>query len=286
MTGLVAVDKPEGLTSRQVSAKIGRILNEKRSGHTGTLDPMASGVLPVMLGRACKLIPFLPDKKAYRAKMRFGIKTDTGDITGSVTDSNDILPAKEDFEKIIPGFTGIITQVPSMYSALKKDGVPLYKLARSGKTVDVPERKVRIDSIKLLSFQKDECEIEVYCGGGTYIRTLCEDMAAAWGALAVMTSLRRIMDCGIGIDQCTSLNDIENGGITPVSEEALFSHLDEIKVPDDGRVYYMNGGSISIDRIDGKCGDGIYRVYSQDGNFLGLGRISGKNLKEVWLKLE
>lgn len=286
MTGLVAVDKPEGLTSRQVSGKIGRIYSEPKSGHSGTLDPLASGVLPVLLGRACKLIPFLPDKKAYVARMRFGIKTDTGDITGNITDKCEKIPTRDEFQQIIRDFTGIITQTPSMYSAIKKDGVPLYKLVRSGKTVDVPERQVRIDSIKILSFDNDECEIEVFCGGGTYIRTLCEDMAKALGSLGVMISLRRIMDCGIGIDLCSSLEDIENKKPNPVSAENLFSHLSAVSVPDDGRAYYMNGGSIDLSRLNGDTADGMHKVYSQTGDFLGLGKIQMGFIKEVWLNLE
>lgn len=289
MIGLVAVDKPKGPTSRQITGKISRLFGIKQAGHTGTLDPMATGVLPVMLGRACKLINFLPDKKAYIATMQFGIKTDSGDITGNIVSENSLIPQKETFEKALPMFVGEITQTPPVFSALKKDGKPLYEYARKGIAVEVPSRTVRIDSIRLIDFADNKATIEVYCGGGTYIRTLCEDIAEKCGALAAMTDLRRIMDCGVPIESCHTVEEIENASDLSeliLSPQEIFSNLNKVILPENGEKYYLNGGSISVKRLCGETAAGRVLVYTKGNYFAGLGEIKDDMLSPLWINTE
>jgi len=289
MIGLVAVDKPKGPTSRQITGKVSRLFGTKQAGHTGTLDPMATGVLPVMLGRACKLINFLPDNKAYIATMQFGIKTDSGDITGNVVSENSFAPTKEAFEKVLPLFVGEITQTPPVFSALKKDGKPLYEYARKGIDVEVPSRIVRIDSIKLLDFAENKATIEVYCGGGTYIRTLCEDLAEKCSCIATMTELRRIVDCGVPIEICHAPEEMENAedlSAFLVSVQDIFKGLNKVILPENGEKYYLNGGSIAVNRLGGDVVNGRVLVYTTRNYFAGLGEIKEDMLSPLWINTE
>ncbi len=289
ITGLIAVNKEQGPTSRYVTGKVSRILGTKQAGHTGTLDPLATGVLPVMLGRACKLIQFLPDKKEYIATFRFGFCTDTGDITGAVLEEKAKVPSLEEINSAVGLFSGEIMQKPPMYSALKKNGVPLYEYARKNIQVETAPRKVRIDSIELLSFEGNEAKIKVACGGGTYIRTLCEDIAKECSCLAAMTALERTMDAGIPLSLCVSLNELENNSNPQslvIGPEELFSHLGKVEIEDSGVNYFCNGGVINKERLSCKVGNELFSVYNKKKEFLGLG--AGKNgaLKAVWVNIK
>ncbi len=292
MIGLIAVNKAKGPTSRYVTTKISHLCHVKQAGHAGTLDPMASGVLPVMIGRACKLIQYLPDKKEYIATMQFCIKTDTGDITGKVLEESDVIPSKKELEAACKKFKGEIMQTPPIYSALKKGGVPLYEYARQNIPVDVMPRKVRIDKVELLSAKSNTAKIKVACGGGTYIRTLCEDIAAECGALATMSELERTMDAGISISECSLLENIfevaEKGEIESllVSPERIFAHLDETVIEQSGVRYYRNGGAVNKERLSKYKNNTVYRVYNPKGEFLGLGEAANGTIKAVWVNTD
>ena len=291
MLGLIAVNKANGPTSRFVTTKVSHLCHVKQAGHAGTLDPMASGVLPVMIGRACKLIQYLPDKKEYVAKMQFGLKTDTGDITGKVLEESNVFPTRKEVEAACKKFKGEIMQTPPVYSALKKGGVPLYEYARKNIPVDIMPRKVRIDKVELISLKGNCATVRVACGGGTYIRTLCEDIAAHCSALATMTELQRTMDAGIPIEDCVPLEavfdaaekgELENLIIPP---EKIFSHLEQIVMEESGVKYYLNGGAINKERLSKYKHNTVYRVYSSDGKFLGLGEASNGSVKAVWVNV-
>lgn len=187
MNGILIVNKPKNFTSQDVVSKVKKILNEKKAGHTGTLDPMATGVLPILLGNSTKLSKYLIEhNKVYVAKIKLGQKTDTGDVEGKVIEE---MPVPEisviKVEKILNSFLGKQKQIPPMYSAIKINGKKLYEYARNGETVEVPARDIEIYSIKLLQLKDKEIEFEVSCSKGTYIRTLCEDIAKGLGTVRI-----------------------------------------------------------------------------------------------------
>ena len=254
MQGLLLLDKPQGITSFSAVSAVKRAASEKRVGHTGTLDPMATGVLPVLLGRATALSSLMLDAdKRYVARVRLGVLTDTDDITGEVIEEKSVKLKKGDLENALKHFTGRISQVPPMYSALKKDGVRLYALARAGKTVDIPARDIEVFEIKLLSDIDDnnEFEIETYVSKGTYIRALARDIGEYLGVGATLTSLRRTYASGFCISQCTPLEGLDSDNISQylLNEEAAVSHLREINVTEKQGVRFCNGGQLAFERI-------------------------------------
>ena len=281
MNGFVYVDKPEGITSFVAVAKIRRIFGIKKAGHTGTLDPMATGVLPIALGHATRFIELIPSHdKAYKAKFILGKTTDTLDITGKVTGEYDVTSTKEDVENILADFRGEIEQIPPMYSAIKKDGVRLYDLARQGIEIERESRKVTIYSLNLLSYCEDtaEYEIECECSSGTYIRTLIGDIGDKLGCGATMTSLRRTKANGISIDRCYTFEELEKLKDEGNVENALGSVdslivYDKIKVTAPQAKRFSNGGSLDCERFGGKKEPGLYNVYDPEGEYLGVGEI-------------
>lgn len=248
-----------------------------------------------MLGRAAKLLDYLKSDKKYRAGFKLGIKTDTGDITGNIINRFDCNIKKENILSIIPEFTGTQKQLPPMYSALKRDGVPLYSLARKGIEVERDYRDITIYGLQLLSYDEDEMygEIEVHCTKGTYIRTLCEDIGEKLSCGGVMTSLLRTEAYGFKLSECIKLDVLKeaeaSGNIEKfiISPEKVLYFYPEITVPDDGRKYYINGGFISERRFDRLLEGDIYRIYDSEGLFLGLGKKSGSDgecgIKSIWL---
>ncbi|MEG2634544.1 MAG: tRNA pseudouridine(55) synthase TruB, partial [Oscillospiraceae bacterium] len=211
MNGILIVDKPGGFTSFDVIAKLRGVLNERRIGHGGTLDPMATGVLPVFVGIATRAADLLPnEKKRYTATVRMGIRTDTADVTGRIIEQNDCVATREQLESATRSLTGAISQIPPMYSAIQVDGKRLYDLARQGKTVERQARKIEIYKIEILDFNefKREFTIDVICSKGTYIRTLAEDIASAAGCIAALSALRRTMSSGYGESQAHTLDEI------------------------------------------------------------------------------
>lgn len=211
MNGIVIVDKPEGLSSAQVVARIKTLFGAKKVGHTGTLDPFATGVLICCINQATRLSRFfLKGDKTYQAVLRLGIRTDTQDATGAVTDNQPVdRITAEMIAQAASRFTGTISQVPPAYSALKHAGTPLYKLARRGQAVEKPARSVRIDRLALLDIQLPEVRFAVTCSAGTYIRTLCADMGAALGCGGHLKTLRRTASCGFGLDTARTLERLK-----------------------------------------------------------------------------
>lgn len=210
MNGLILVDKPQGITSFVAVAVIRRAAGEKHCGHTGTLDPMATGLLPVLVGRATKLSSYLLEgDKAYRAEMTFGYATDTLDGTGAVTATGGRIPTEDEIIRVLAGFRGKLRQVPPMYSAIKKNGVALYKLARKGLAVDLPPRDVEIYRNDVVSYRDGVLTLDVECSKGTYIRTLCADIAKALDTCGCMTALRRTATTGFTLDGAIPLEEAE-----------------------------------------------------------------------------
>lgn len=281
MTGFVFLDKDEGMTSFFAASRLRKVFATKKVGHTGTLDPMATGVLPVAVGGATRFIDFIPDSgKAYKARFILGKTTDTLDITGNVIQEKEVNAKREDIEKLIPSFTGEIFQVPPMYSALKKDGVRLYDLARQGIEVEREKRKITVYSLFLTPYENgNEYEIEVSCSKGTYIRTLIDDIGQSLGCGAVMTNLRRTKANGVDIDECITLQKLrelsENGEVESClhSVDRLLPY-DIIKVTDNQANRFSNGGELDTVRLKITPEAGLYKVYSHQGRFLGLGEIT------------
>lgn len=281
MTGFVFLNKDEGITSFFAASRLRRLFSTKKVGHTGTLDPMATGVLPVAVGGATRFIDFIPDSdKAYRARFLLGRTTDTLDITGEVLTENEVNVKRDDIEKILPEFTGEIFQVPPMYSALKKDGVRLYDLARQGIEVEREKRKITIYSLELTSYEgENEFEIDVSCSKGTYIRTLIDDIGRRLGCGAVMTGLIRTRANGVDLADCLSLEEL--GALCEKGEPESSLHTvdsllpyDIIKVTDNQAKRFSNGGELDCARLKITPEEGLYKVYSHGGAFLGLGEIT------------
>lgn len=281
MTGFVFLDKGEGMTSFFAASRLRRIFGIKKIGHTGTLDPMATGVLPIAVGGATRFIDLIPNHdKAYVASFRLGLTTDTLDITGEVLSQSEVKVTKDDVEKVLQNFRGEITQLPPMYSAIKKDGVRLYELARQGIEVEREERQITVYSLELTNCdeEKGEYEIEVECSKGTYIRSLISDIGEALGCGATMTFLRRIKANGVTLDKCYTLSELEEMKEKGKLSDALMSvdsfvSYDKIKVSEAQARRFSNGGELDCNRLKSKKEKGLYCVYSPVGNFLGVGEI-------------
>ncbi|MBQ8001761.1 MAG: tRNA pseudouridine(55) synthase TruB [Ruminococcus sp.] len=285
MNGVVVVNKPQGFTSFDVVAVLRKLCNERKIGHCGTLDPNATGVLPVLLGRAAKAQDILPNHdKTYRAEFILGKVTDTLDIWGQVTAEEKTQVTKEEILSVIPEFTGEIEQIPPMYSAVQVGGKRLYDLARQGIEVERKARKITVYSLKLLSFDEETQSgvLAVSCSKGTYIRTLIDDIAKKFCIGGCMTSLVRESACGFSLDMSYTLDELrtmsEQGEIENalLSTESLFVTYKEVKVSAEQAKRFANGGALSIDRIREKpeMFDGnIYRVKSPADAFMGLAKF-------------
>lgn len=277
MNGFVILNKEVGLTSFKAAAALRRIFSEKKTGHTGTLDPMASGVLPVALGKATRFIDFIPaEDKGYTARFRFGITTDTLDITGNILSEEKVNVTREDILGVLPFFTGKIEQLPPMYSAISKNGVRLYELARKGIEVEREKRTVTIYNIELTDYENDgEFEIKVFCSKGTYIRSLIADIGEKLGTGAVMTALHRTLSNGFSLEQAKTVEEIERLGESAVlGIDFPFMCYPSVTVTDAQARRFSNGGELSSDRLHIKIVFSLYRVYSRNNDFLGLGEIS------------
>lgn len=277
MQGLLLLDKPENKTSYGAVACIKRISGEKRVGHTGTLDPMATGVLPILLGRATALSSYLLDAdKSYTARVKLGIATDSCDITGSVTNTSEVNITNQDLENVLKQFTGKLRQRPPMFSALKKDGVRLYELARRGETVDVPEREIEVFSINLISplDKNNEFEIETHVSKGTYIRSLARDIGETLGCYATLTALRRTATSGFDIKECVPLDNLTPQSLSQylLSEETVVKQFRAVEVTEKQAVRFCNGGQLDITRLKiHDLSDGELIRVKYNNTFLGLG---------------
>ena len=290
MTGIILLDKPKDITSFGAVARVRRICSEKKCGHTGTLDPMATGVLTVMLGGATRFIELLPShNKAYRASFRLGTTTDTLDITGKVLETREVNASAGDVREKIKDFVGEISQLPPMYSAVSVDGQRLYDLARQGIEVERKPRQVTIFSIDILSENKEtnEYEIHVECSSGTYIRTLISDLGEALGCGAVMTELRRTKANGFEIEKAVTLEELEeavnNGRIEDVliPVDKALEEYPVIKVSEAQAKRFRNGGELSLERLKYPRMLGYFRIYDPAGNFIGIGEIGQKDCLEI-----
>lgn len=291
MTGLLLIDKPKGLTSFSAVNRIKKKANEKRVGHTGTLDPMATGVLPVLLGRATALSSLLLEgNKRYIAEIKLGITTDTDDITGTVLAEKEVNVTQEQIKTAINDFLGVIEQKPPMYSAIKKDGIRLYQLARAGKHIEVPTRRVEIFSADVIEGLNEEniLKVEFYVSKGTYIRSLARDLGEVLGCGATLCGLRRTATKQFEIGECVSLDDLteENIGEYVLSEEFVVSHLDEISVTEKQAVRFTNGGQLAFDRLnipsDTFFENQLFRI-KYNNVFLGIGYADLEN-KQIAIK--
>lgn len=284
MTGLICINKDKDITSFGVVAKVRGITREKKAGHTGTLDPMATGVLPVMLGGATRFLDYLPaGDKGYRAGFVLGKITDTLDITGEVVAEYEVNAGEQEVCNALEQFRGSINQLPPMYSAVSVNGQRLYELARQGIEIERESRKVEIKKLELVGYENGEYTIDVVCSKGTYIRTLIDDIGRYLGCGAVMTSLIRTLANGFTLDDCVTLEELQNirdnglpfdGALFDI--ETIFKAYDSVYVSAAQARRFFNGGALAADRIKKKLTDGIYRVYSPDGLFLGLGEMDSK----------
>ena len=272
MNGIVIVDKPQDWTSQDVTARLRRVFNTRRIGHGGTLDPMATGVLPVFVGRATRGVEFFEHaEKIYEATLRLGLSTDTEDITGIVLEERDVAISEADFLGILPRFRGKIQQIPPMYSALKVNGQKLYDLARQGKVVERQPREIEIFELTCLEFAGNTARLRIHCSKGTYIRTLCKDIGRALGCGGCMESLRRVSAGEYTIAEAIPLAELletENpeSYLRPV--DSMFCNHPQITLTAKQETRCRNGNSFSVTQPDG-----TYRVYGQKGDFLALSRV-------------
>ena len=279
--GILLVDKPEGKTSHDVVWKVRKLFGTKKVGHTGTLDPMATGVLVVLLGRAAKACEYVShDEKVYEATLRLGLTTDTEDVTGAVLTTSDRLPSPDEVEAILPDFRGEILQVPPMYSALKINGRKLCDIARAGETVEREARPVTVKSLVCEpTADASDYHMTTRVSGGTYIRTLCADIGAALGCGGVMATLRRTEAGGFPIQDCVTLDQLEEmemderlALLRPVEE--LFSDLAVLSLPDFYRTLCRNGCEIYLKKLGVAFPVGTrLRLCDADGQFFALGEV-------------
>jgi tRNA pseudouridine55 synthase len=278
--GVVLLDKPSGMSSQIAVTSVKRLLHAEKAGHTGTLDPMATGLLPVCLGEATKYSQDLLDAdKAYLAQLRFGIQTDTGDAQGqiiaekSTAEVVDNAMAKTLIDAILPHFIGDIQQVPPMYSALKRDGKPLYEYARSGIEIEREARRITIYSIKLLNVQWPVIDIEVHCSKGTYIRVLAEDMGHALGCGAHLIGLRRTMVGHLSLAQSASLESLQHSAPQILPVDALLQTLPELTVDDIQAKRLEMGQRVPCAvNIATQWANSLFRIYRSQAlpqNFIG-----------------
>lgn len=281
--GVLTVNKPAGMTSHDVVNKIRRLYGTKRVGHAGTLDPLAEGVLVVLVGRAAKACEYISsDSKTYVATMRLGMTTDTEDVTGKRLTSCARIPSSDAVSEACRDFVGNIMQTPPMYSALKINGKKLYELARDGVVVDREPREITVYSIDAepIADSQTDFKLTVKCSGGTYIRTLCADIGARLGCGGAMASLLRTEACGMSIDDAYSLDEIENMNGTErqsilVPTERLFSDAPAVGLPAFFERLFRNGCAISCKKI--KCSLPVgsrVRVCDSNGEFFALGNVA------------
>lgn len=282
MQGILIINKPQGFTSQDVVSKVKKVLNIKKAGHTGTLDPLATGVLPVLLGNYTKLSKYLIEHdKIYRAKVKLGEKRDTGDSEGDTINVQDVDTNKlseENVKKALESFLGKQKQVPPVYSAIKVNGKKLYEYAREGIEVKVEPRDIEIYDIKLLNIDNLEIEFEVKCSKGTYIRSLCEDIATSLGTVGYMSFLQRVLVDKFSIDDSIDFETLEKMKDTIeeklITMEEVFSNLNKLKLTDRKKELFLNGVMLTFN-LD----DGVYNIYDSENIYIGLGIIKNNLLK-------
>ena len=280
--GIIIIDKPRDWTSMDVCAKLRGIFREKRVGHAGTLDPMATGVLPVFIGRATRAVEFASEsEKEYLAEIKLGVVTNTQDTTGEILEKRPVSVTREELEGALAHFRGNILQIPPMYSAIKRDGKKLYELARAGKEVERPPRPVTIHALEAgEQTGPDTYTLRVRCSKGTYVRTLCHDIGQALGCGGTMFSLRRTMAAGFALAQSHPLTEVlehPDPASLLIPVDAYFSGRPELRLRPEAEKKVRNGVSFPLPGTE----DGEYRVYGATGEFLSLSRVERGTLRTI-----
>ena len=279
--GILIIDKPSGWTSMDVCAKIRGILHEKRVGHGGTLDPMATGVLPVFVGQATRAVEFAENsRKEYVAGLRLGQVTNTQDVTGETLETHPVTATRRDVEQALARFLGDIQQIPPMYSAIKINGQKLYDLARKGQEVARKPRSITIYELELLEqVSETDYTFRCVCSKGTYIRTLCHDIGQVLGCGGTLYSLRRTMAAGFTLEQAVTLEEVqEKGEALLLPADSLFAHHPALHLPSSKQEKRVrNGNPVTAPSIP----DGTYRVYGQNGEFLCLSQARDGTLTSM-----
>ncbi|MEX0270641.1 tRNA pseudouridine(55) synthase TruB [Leptolyngbyaceae cyanobacterium UHCC 1019] len=284
MDGFLNLNKPVGFTSHDCVAKLRRLLNTRRIGHAGTLDPLATGVLPIAVGRATRLLQFLRSDKAYRAIIRFGINTTTDDLEGEILNQQPVPHLNlADVKTTLQQFQGTIQQVPPIYSAIQVDGKRLYDLARSGKTADVPARTVDVSDIKIVNWQPGEfpeLEIAIACGGGTYIRAIARDLGTALQTFGTLTNLIRTQSSGFDLENSLTLNQLEEQlqpqTFQPILPDEVLGHLEAIALPPPLAQRWSQGQRIAPYDLPETftTSRAPLRIHTETGAFLGIGQLT------------
>ena len=282
--GILVIDKSAGWTSQDVAAKLRGVFHERRVGHGGTLDPMATGVLPVFIGRATRAAEFLESaEKGYVAGLRLGVVTDTQDTSGTVLETNSVCVTRAQLEAALRQFLGPIEQIPPMYSAIKINGQKLYELARRGQEVARKPRSITIHALELLEGEGADWTIRVRCSKGTYVRTLCHDLGRALGCGGCMSSLRRTRAGSFTLAQAVTMQQVLDfaAGQDPqqllMPVDAVFAAHPPLIVTLGQAAKLKNGAQVK----DWQFQSGTYRVYAEDGEFLLLGRVEGVVLTTI-----
>jgi tRNA pseudouridine55 synthase len=291
MNGFLNLNKPPDFTSHDCVAKARRLLKMKRIGHAGTLDPAATGVLPIALGRATRLLQFLPGDKAYRATIRFGITTATDDLEGEILAQQPAADLTlEQIKRVLPQFLGSIQQVPPSYSAIQVNGQRLYDLARAGKAVDVPVRQVEVHSIAVSAWRSQEfpeLEVEIACGSGTYIRAIARDLGQSVNTGATLATLQRTASSGFSLATSLTFEELETQlqqeAFQPIHPQETVKHLQAIVLPADLAKRWCQGQKLSLDETlqqtipSNTPLDTPLRSHHEDGSFLGIGQCVHKD---------
>jgi tRNA pseudouridine55 synthase len=274
LDGVLLLDKPVGPSSSAVLQAVKRLLEAEKAGHAGTLDPLASGLLPLLFGEATKFAQFgLDSIKEYRAQVRLGVLTDTGDAEGSVLDHKPVNVDAAGVARALARFRGAIEQVPPMYSALKHGGQPLYALARAGQTVQRAARQVTVHELELLEFNGDLLHLRIKCSKGTYVRQLAVDLGAELGTVAHLAALRRTAVAGFRLDHAVTLDDLQAMGEAArkawlLPPDSLLADLPRLELAEEQARRFLNGQSIPLEASEGPC-----RVYQVKGSLLGVGEV-------------
>lgn len=279
MDGIIIINKPSGCTSHDIVSKIRKKLNIKKVGHTGTLDPLATGVLPILLGNATKLSKYLinHDKK-YIATIKLGVKTDTADIEGIVLEKQEVPQISEkQIIEVLDSCIGKQKQIPPMYSAIKVKGKKLYEYARNGENIEVEPRDIEIYNIELIQYKDNNIKFKVACSKGTYIRSLCENIAQKLNTVGTMLELKRTQVGIFKIEEAAELEELLTNGINEenlITTEKLFAKRPKVILNQNQLKSFLNGVKLKTENEDG-----IYRIYAETNNFIGLGEVKNRLLK-------
>ena len=283
MNGIILIDKPQGWTSHDVVGKLRGILHERRIGHSGTLDPLATGLLVVFVGRATRAVEFAEaDRKEYIAGLRLGMSTDTQDITGRIINEGSDLPDEMELRKALERFKGELEQIPPMYSAVKVGGKKLYELARKGENIERKPRHITVFGLEIVGREGNDYILDVVCSKGTYIRTLCHDIGTPLGCGGCMSSLRRTKSGVFSVENAYTITEVQEAADRGEAEklllptDTLFAGYPELRADAASEKLLRNGCIVNASAPDGR-----FRVYSEKGEFLLLGDVKNGRMKTV-----